>query len=465
MGPSSDSMKAIDAIVEKIRSEEVSEAIKIFESLDPPKAMDVILRLNEEDRLKIFTVSSLENLVEVLARLPDDIVYELASVKGIDDMVEMLVRLPVDEVADVLCKLPPKIRTEILKVLPHELSTEVAKVMKFPPESVGGIMTTQVPIFEEHLTVEEAIDAYIQKTKLGLYDKHNYVYVVNGDKRLVGYIDVKTLLTKPRTAKLKDCVERVGMYIDPFRDREEAAKMAMAYDLMEVPVVDLNGRFLGVVSLDDLLDVVVSEHTEDLLKYGGILKVIRGSYIVTNPLKLAVRRAPMLIYLYLVNIITGGIVATFEGVIQSVAILAAFMPMLADNSGNIGSQATALILRGLVTGEVKLSRSDAVRVTLKEFLATTFMLLLLAPLAFSIGFIIPFVSLRDVSYAIEIAVVVSVALTMSCYVADITGALLPMLLAKLKVDPAVASAPVVTSLGDIVTVLTYFMIAKTMLIT
>ncbi|MEM1815585.1 MAG: magnesium transporter [Sulfolobales archaeon] len=453
----------VDVISSLIEEGKLEEAARLFESLDPPKAMDVALRLDSDERMKLFTATGLDNLVEVLARLPDEIMYEIASVKGIDDIAKILAKLPVDEIADVLFKLPSKMRTELLKVLPSGLSSEVAKVMKFPPESVGGIMTTQVPVFEEHMTVGEVIDLYINRMKLGLYDKHNHVYVVDRDKKLVGYIDVKMLLTRPRDIKLGKCVEKVRIHVDPFSDREEAARIAVAYDLVEVPVVDLDGRFLGIVSLDDLLDVMVSEHSEDLLKYGGFIEIIRGSYIASHPLRLAIRRIPMLIYLYLINMVTGGIVATFENVIQKVALLAAFMPMLADNSGNVGSQATALILRGLVTGEIRLSRSDIARVVLKEFATTTFMFMFLAPLAFLIGFVIPYISTTNLMYSLRIASVVSVALAVSCYIADIVGALLPIILAKMKIDPAIASAPVVTSIGDIATVSTYFLIATALI--
>ncbi|MEM1525858.1 MAG: magnesium transporter [Ignisphaera sp.] len=453
----------VNMIKEHIEKDEIDKAISIFESLDPPNAMDVVVRLDSDDRRKLIMNSSLNNLIEVLARLPDEIVFEIASIIGVDDLARILTKLPVDEVADILLKLPSKMRFEILKVLPSDFSAEVSKVMKFPPESTGGIMTTQVPIFEENLSISEAIDIYIHKTKLGLYDKHNYIYVVDKDRKLIGYIDLRSLLTKPRNLKLKDCVEKVNVHVDPFNDREEVARKAIEYDLIEVPVVDLDGRFLGIVSLDDLLDVVVSEHTEDLLKYGGIIEVIRGSYITAKPFKLALRRVPMILYLYLINLVTGSIVASFEDVIQRVAILAAFMPILADNSGNIGSQASALILRGLVTGEIKLTKGDIAKVLLKEFMTTTVMLLFLAPLAFAIGFAIPFMSARNLVYAVRISLVVTVALITSCYVADIFGALLPILLAKLKIDPATASAPVVTSIGDIATVITYFTIATAML--
>jgi len=453
----------VNRVAELLDGGEVSKAVELFESLDPPGAMDVILRLDSEHRRRLFASSSLSNVAPVLARLPDEIVFEIATVKGIDDLVKVLVNLRVDEITDVLFKLPSRARVEVLRMLPHDISVEVRKVIRFPPESVGGIMTTQIPVFEADMTVGEALDTYLNRARLGLYDKHYHIYVVERDRRLVGYVDLKTLLTKPRELKLRGCVERVGVHIDPLSDREEAARLAVTYDLVEVPVVDLDERLLGIVSLDDILDVVVSEHAEDLLKYGGMVEAIKGSYIATNPLKLALRRIPMLIYLYLVNLVTGSIIASFEEVIQRVAILAAFMPILADNSGNIGSQASALILRGLVTGEIKVSRGDVAKVLVKEFAATTFMLLLLAPLAFAIGFTIPFLSMRDAVFAINVATAVTIALTTSCYVADIVGALLPILLARLKIDPATASAPLITSISDVATVLTYFAIASTVL--
>jgi len=143
---------------------------------------------------------------------------------------------------------------------------------------------------------------------------------VDDEGRLVGCLDAKLLLTKPRNARLANFVERVKVHIEPTRDREEAARLAIAYDLPEVPVVDASGRFLGVVTLDDLLDIVVSEFSEDLLKYGGFIEVIKGSYIAQRPIKLALKRAPMLIYLYLLNAVTGSIVASFEDAISRVAI-------------------------------------------------------------------------------------------------------------------------------------------------
>lgn len=442
----------------------IDEAASLFSSLDAPMATDVLLRLTDETRRRLFASSRLDNVAEVLAKLPDEMILEIFFVKGVDDLSRILSSRPVDEIADILFKLPRKARSDILAVLPPHVIAELAKVIKFPPESIGGIMTTQVPVFEADMRVGEVLELYILRLRQGLYDKHHYIYVVDRERRLIGYVDPKILLTKPREATIGSCSEPVRAYADPFSDREEAARLSVAYDLVEVPVVDFDGRFLGIVSLDDVLDVVVSEYTEDLLKYGGFIEALRGSYITASPLRLALRRAPMLIYLYLFNVVTGGVVAAFEDVITRVAVLAAFMPLLADNSGNIGSQASTLILRSLVTGELKPSKRDILRVLLKEIMTTSVLLTILAPVAFAIGFSIPYLALGgNISLAAKVAIVVTVALTVSCYIADVVGSMLPVILVKLRLDPAAASAPLVTTIADVSTVLTYFTIASMIL--
>lgn len=453
------SVELVKRISELLEQDKIRDASTLLDALPQHEVVEVLLRLRSELRVKLLSVMDLERISEELAKLPVELVNEITSVKGFDDIVKVLVKLPVDEVADFISKLPSKTRVEVLKLLPRDFAYTVASLMKFPPESVGGVMTTMVPVFVSEMSVGEVLDAYIQKSKLGLYESHYYIYIIDEKGLLVGYTDVKTLLLKPRDVKISKCIQPVKFTINPFADREEAAKLAIKYDLLEVPVVDFDGRFLGVVTLDDLLDVISSEYMEDLLKYAGIVETIKGNYVTESPIKLALKRAPVLIYLYLMNTITGGIVAVYENIIEKIALLAAFMPMLADNSGNIGSQSSAIIIRSLVTGEIKLTKRDILIMLSKEFLTTTLLLTILVPVSFAIGFTIPFLAHQGISYAVKIALAVTIALIASCYIADIVGSLLPILLAKFHIDPAVASAPVITSIADIATVTTYFTIA------
>jgi magnesium transporter len=452
-------VEIVERVAELLDQDKVSEALSLLDTLPQHEIVSVILRLKDEHRIKILSAMSPDRIGDELAKLPAEIISEIVAVKGLDDIARVLVKLPVDEVADFISKAPSRVRVEILRLLPRDYAQLVASLMKFPAESVGGVMTTMVPVFQGDMTVGEVLDAYIQKSKQGVYESHYFIYIVDEKGILQGFTDVKTLLIKPREVKVSKCTQPVKVTIHPFADREVAAKLAIQYDLLEVPVVDLDGRFMGIVTLDDLLDVISSEYTEDLLKYAGIAEAIRGSYVVESPLKLALKRAPVLVYLYLMNAITGSIVATFENIIQRLAILAAFMPMLADNSGNIGAQSSAIIIRGLVTGEIKLSKRDIAMILVKEFLTSTLMLTILAPVSFAIGFTITFFALQDIVISIRVALTVSLALITSCYVADIVGSAFPILLVKLHVDPAMASAPVITTIADITTVTVYFTIA------
>jgi magnesium transporter len=452
-------VEIVERVAELLDQDKVSEALSLLDTLPQHEIVSVILRLKDEHRIKILSAMSPDRIGDELAKLPAEIISEIVAVKGLNDIARVLVKLPVDEVADFISKAPSRARVEILRLLPRDYAQLVASLMKFPAESVGGVMTTMVPVFQGDMTVGEVLDAYIQKSKQGVYESHYFIYIVDEKGILQGYTDVKTLLIKPREVKVSKCTQPVKVTIHPFADREVAAKLAIQYDLLEVPVVDLDGRFMGIVTLDDLLDVISSEYTEDLLKYAGIAEAIRGSYVVESPLKLALKRAPVLVYLYLMNAITGSIVATFENIIQRFAILAAFMPMLADNSGNIGAQSSAIIIRGLVTGEIKLSKRDIAMILVKEFLTSTLMLTVLAPVSFAIGFTISFLALHEIVTSIRIALIVTLALITSCYVADIVGSLFPILLVKLHIDPAMASAPVITTIADITTVTVYFTIA------
>lgn len=455
--------KYLEEVNKLIEEKNYNGAAFIIESLDSPIAYHILIRLNDEIRLRLFAFINLQNISSLLNRLPEDILYEIIFVKGVDEITKVLQNLRYDEIADILDKIPPKFKSKIIELFPVNTRNEVLKLLKYPPESVGGVMTPQVPIFNHNMKVEDAINTYIMKDKLGLYDKHQYIYVVDEENKLLGWIDVKSFLTKPRDLLLSKIIHRCPIAIRADRDREEVARMAVLYDLSEVPVVDKDNRFLGAVTLDDILDVVVHEFSEDLLKHGGILEVIRGNYIVLNPLKLALKRVPMIIYLYFMNAITGSIVASFENIIARIAIIAAFLPMLADNSGNIGSQSSSIIIRSMILGEIKCNRIDFIKVLIKEFMVTTMMLLFLLPTASIIGFAITFLALGNFSMAIKVTFVVGVALAVSSYVSDIVGSSLPFLLIKVKLDPAIVSAPLITTIADILTVLSYFLVATFLL--
>ncbi len=458
---------ALEQIAERIERyiEEgnIDKALDLFLRQTPPNRLEILLRLSHNVRYKLLSHTPLVELKSILAKLPEEIAFEVVVVKGIYHIVDLLVEMPSDEVADFILKLPPRYRIRVLSLMVSPKKEEVESLLKYPPESVGSVMTPQIPIFYKDDTVAKAIEEYMIKDSLGLYDKHRYIYVVGKGRRFIGWLDVKTFLTRPRDKKMSEVVQKPPVVIEVTRDREEAARLALRYDLLEIPVVDKEYRLLGAVTIDDILDVVISEYSEDLLKFGGFMDAVRESYIIAKPSRLALKRIPAIIYLYLMNSVTGSIVAGFTSVIEKAAILAAFLPMLSDNSGNIGSQASSIIIRSLVLGEIGFTRRDLLRVLTKEFLVTSIMLLFLLPVGSAIAFTITFIASHDLYHALKISTIIAVALTASCYVADTVGTLLPILLAKFRIDPAVTSAPLITTIGDIVTASTYFIVAVALL--
>lgn len=458
---------AVEVLSERIEQyigeNKLDEAVRLFKRQTPPNKLGILVRLDHNSRYKLLSRIPLEDLVEILAKMPEEIAFEVLVVKGIDRLVDILMEMPSDQVADFLLKIPPRYRTKILSLMITPKRIEVESLLRYPPESVGGVMTPQIPVFYKEKTVGKAIEEYMIKDSLGLYDKHRYIYVVDKGRKFIGWLDVKTFLTRPRDKKLGEVAQKPPAVIEVHRDREEAARIAIKYDLLEIPVVDKEYRLLGAVTIDDVLDVVISEYGEDLLKFGGFMDAVRESYIIAKPTRLAIKRIPAIIYLYLMNSITGSIVAGFTNVIERVAILAAFLPMLSDNSGNIGSQASSIILRSLVMGEIASTKGDAARVLMKEFLVTTIMLLFLLPVGASIAFGITYASTMNIAYATRVSLVIVIALAVSCYVADMVGTLLPLALAHFHMDPAVMSAPLITTIADIATASTYFIVAVTLL--
>ncbi len=455
-------LERIDVISRLLDDHAYDKALSVLSGLDVKSVTDVILMLDESRRARLLTIIPADMFIRVANRLPDDILFQFVALRGTGEVARALTSLPYDEATDIIGRLPPRQRAQILSLLPKGVREEIERLLKYDPESVGGVMTTQIPVFNMNMTVGEAIRIYVERDSKRLYDKHFYVYVVDDDGRLYGWIDVRSFLTRPADLRLKDCAKRPPAVVSTTDDREKAARLVVEHDLMEIPVVE-GGKLVGAVTIDDVLDIVVSEFSEDLVKYGGTFDVIRSSYIALPSWRLVVRRIPTIIVLYLMDAITGSITAIFTPTIEKIAILAAFLPMLADNSGNIGSQSSTLALRSLVLGEMRPSLRDFIRALAKELLVISLMVLILAPISFIIGMLVSLVGGLNISRALVIASVVSLALVASSYAADITGFFLPVALARAKVDPATASAPVITTIADILTVSVYFMLATSLL--
>jgi len=440
-----------------IKDGDVESIEETISNTDPVKLVEILNRLEPEERIRILPYIDLLSISKYINKLDDSVIREIEAYKGIDEIVELLNWMPLDEAVDLLQRLSPKTVNQVLRSLSGNRAKDIAELLKYSPESVGGVMTIRVPVFRAGLTVGEVLEEYVKRNMIGYYDRHNYIYIVNDENKLVGWVDTKTILMVDRRRLINDIVSKPPAYVYPDMDREEAARVAVKYDLVEIPVLDKDNKFLGIVTLDDVLDIAVFELSEDLMRFGGFLEAVRVSYVGSSIKSMVKRRAPPILLIYLMDSITGGIVASFTQLIERVAILASFLPMLADNSGNIGSQSSTLIIRGIALGELK--PGDIFTIIRKEFLTTLLMSMILLPAAFAISFTITYLAGYSLHTSLIIGASVSVALLMSMLVTDIIGATLPIMLAKIKIDPASVSAPLITTIGDIVTALTYFITA------
>ena len=440
----------IEEIIDELK-EELARGVGVpraLRRLSPPDIIDVLERISSEERRKLLALLPDDVLVEIVSKLPQQVLIDLTKVVSPSRLARIAIDLPSDELADLILRLPPSSRRALLKELPLWKIEEVKPLLAYPPESAGGIMTTRIPVFHLNQTVGEAVKEFVIRSKFEEYETSRYIYVVDDKGRLVGIIDVKTFLTAPRDKKLKDIMNRSFLAVKASTDQEDVIRLVVRYDLDEVPVVDNEGKLLGAISADDLMDVIVSEATEDIVMFGGIPK-IREPYLTARIIELVRKRAVWLVFLYLTEAVTISILSFYEKVLASVIALSFFIPLLTDTGGNAGSQSATLVIRSLATGEVRFS--DIPRVVLKESATSLALGLILSPLAFTLSYVI--------AHNLLVSVVVSLSIVLVVYVASMIGALLPLVASKLGIDPAVISAPLITTIADSIGLTLYFTLA------
>lgn len=440
----------IERVIDELRTELSSgvKAPKVLDKLSPPDVIDILERLSPDERRRLAILLPDSILSEILNKLPQQVLLDVVRVLGTQRLAKIAVDLPSDELADLILKLPPLIRRALLKELPIWKVEEVKPLLLYPPESAGGIMTTRIPVFHLNQSVADAVKEFVIRSKFEEYETSRYVYVVDDEGRLAGIIDVKTFLTAPRDKKLKEIMNRGFIAVNAEMDQEEVVRLVVRYDLDEVPVVDKTGRLLGAISADDLMDVIINEATEDIIMFGGVPK-IREPYLTARVMELVRKRAVWLIFLYLTEAVTISILSFYERVLATIIALSFFIPLLTDTGGNAGSQSATLVIRSLATGEVRFS--DIPRIIVKETLTSLTLGLILSPLAFTLSYLI--------AHSIMVSIVVSLSIVLVVYVASMIGALLPLIAARMGIDPAVISAPLITTMADSIGLTLYFTLA------
>jgi magnesium transporter len=431
----------IPALVQDIPPQDVAEALTLLD--EPTQQASVLVQMPEEQA------------AEVLDYLEPVLVEEIFEHIPLDKAARLLQALPADDAAQIIEELEETKAEALLQQMAPPEARDVRELLEYPPNTAGRLMVRQYVRVRPEWTIEQALD-YLRQIGPEIETIY-YLYAVDTRQRLVGVCSLRELVLADPSKRIEQIMETDLVVVKPETDQEEVANLLSKYDLLAIPVVDELGRMLGIVTIDDVVDILVSESTEDVLKLGAV-EVTEEPYMSQSPWDLARKRVRWLILLFIAERLTGTVLRTYDEEIQKVSALAWFIPLLIGTGGNAGSQTTTTITRALALGEVRLHQ--VLKVVMRE-MATGLLLGLLIGL---IGVVNAFIwTHKELHLRLELALTVGLSQMAIITMATTVGAALPLIAKRLNIDPAVMSAPFITTLIDAAGLLLYFLIAKAIL--
>ena len=455
--------------LEEERRELVEKIEEYFERKQYPQLRDLLLPLEAADIATI--CNDLDERVPIMFRLlpkelAAEVFVELDSdeqellIQGFSntELKEVLDELYLDDTVDIVEEMPANVVKRILKHSDPETRKSINEILKYPEDSTGSIMTTEFVDLKEHMTVEDAL----KRIRRTAPDKEtiNVCYVIDEGRHLIGLLSIRTLLLADDDDIIGDIMERNFISVQTLDDQESTARALSKYDFLALPVVDTENRLVGIVTVDDAMDVLQEEVTEDIEKMAAILPSDKP-YLKTGPLETWKARTPWLLVLMLSATFTGIILTHFESALASCAILTSFIPMLPGTGGNSGTQASTAVIRALSLGEVRFS--DLVRVLWKEFRVSICCGLCLAAANFIKMMLVDRWLLHNPTVTPTVALVVCATLIGTVMVAKLVGCSLPILAEKVGFDPAVMASPFISTIVDSLSLLIYFQFASLIL--
>ena len=436
----------IEKVMELIEKKQFVELKKYLKTINGADFPSIFEEVNDEDVIILFRLLDKEKAAEVFALLDSDLQERLINSFTDVELKNVVDELFMDDTVDMIEEMPSNVVKRILKSVNEADRKTINEILNYPDDSAGSIMTTEFVDLKENMTVADAFDK-IRKTGLKKETVYN-CYVVDMNRKLLGVVDTRDLLLADRNEKVMDLIDTDIVEVNTHDDREDVAKAFDKYDCIAIPVVDAERRLVGIVTVDDAIDVLMEETSEDFEKMAA-MSPTEDSYFKTSVFQHAKNRIIWLLVLMTSSIFTGLIITHYENAFAAVPILVAFIPMLMDTGGNCGSQSSTLIIRGLATDEIKLK--DFFKAMWKEFRVSVLVGVILAI----------FTSLRIIIqyHDPKLAAVVSLTISGIVIIAKLLGCILPMIAKKLKLDPAIMAAPLITTIVDTCSVLLFFNIA------
>jgi magnesium transporter len=442
-------------------SESPGEVVDLLDEIHPEDIAEIITDLDDDRAVKLMTTLPTEYAAQVFARLDEDRQHVLTELMGAGSVAIIATEMDADDRADFFSILPPSVHEPLLEELEKvdpEAAEDVEELVRWPDGTAGSLMTTDYISVGPQLRLADAINEVRSNAKAA--ETVESIYVVDKTDRLLGMLTLRQLLLSKPDDHVEEVMITNVINVLPELDQEEAAKILAKYDLHTLPVASQTGRMLGVITSDDIIDVVVEEQAEDVQKFGG-MEALDAPYLETSFWSMIKKRGGWLAVLFLGEMITASAMAGYEHDVASAVVLAMFVPLIISSGGNSGSQASTLIIRAMAVGEVKLK--DWWRIVGRELRAG----LVLGVALGCIG-VLRIVAWQAAFHTygkhyLLVAATVGISLVGVVCWGTVSGSMLPFVLRRLGLDPASASAPFVATLVDVLGLVIYFETARLLL--
>ena len=437
----------LDSIKELLENKQYTSLRQALSEINDADIAAILENLDEEDCLKVFRILPKSMAADVFSYLELENQQMIITSLADKEAAGIINNLMADDATDLLEEMPANIVKKLLANASAEVRRDINHLLQYPEDSAGSIMTVEFLDLKEHLTVQEAIER-IRKQGVDS-ETINICYVLDQSRMLIGTVALRYLLLSEPDAIIGEIMHENVISVNTLMDQEEVARQFQKYDFTAMPVVDNENRLVGIITVDDIVDILQEEATEDIEKMAAITPSDKP-YLRTGVWETWKNRIPWLLLLMLSATFTGSIIASFEEALSSCVILTAYMPMLMGAGGNAGSQSSVAIIRSLSLNEVRFK--DWIKVLWKESGVAILCGITLAIASFAKLMIFDQLTLA-------VALVVSVSLALTVLIAKIVGCMLPLLAKKIGFDPAVMASPFITTIVDALSLLIYFAIA------
>ena len=441
----------LDNLKELLENKNFSEFKKQLEDMNEYDIASLMGELKGNMLTKAFRLLPKDKASEVFANMEEDIQIDLISSLTKNEAIDIIEDMYTDDAADLFDEMPASMVSKLLSGVSKETRSSINKLLKYPDNSAGSLMAMEYIHLKKGKTIKESIDR-IRKQKDD-FVSFDSCFVTDSGRKLLGYVDIKDLLTNPMDTLIDDIMLECNHKLTTLMDQEEVANIFQDYDYSTLPVVDSEDRLVGIITIDDIVDIIEEEATEDIEKMAAITPTDK-SYMKTGVFETFKKRIPWLLLLMISATFTGSIIAHFEEALATYVVLTAFIPMLMDTGGNAGSQASVSVIRSLSLDEVEFK--DTFKVIWKEIRVA-----LLCGIVLAIANFVKLLLIDKVT--VLIALVVCITLVVTVFFAKLIGCSLPMIAKRLGFDPAVMASPFITTLVDACSLLIYFKMASLLL--